>query len=244
MKQKINKNTITILKEDPLFDPRCCTYKLPGKIRNSIEDSISNDDTDEQVKTTLIGLMNEDEVNKNTLTYDSLVKLHQYIQRADQDYSQMPFYKFSELCKCIKPQARENKQLDDRLKLLRLKSSQAIYDQMISTVDKRIEDKLNRMADGEMSKSKLDGDGNLSTFNIYSNNNSNNQSRASEFKRLNGSVVAVFNSFLVFICTFVFCYKALEYSLPQPNIIAQTLFGIGGSTIVAIAELYFLIRVV
>lgn len=46
------------------------------------------------------------------------------------------------------------------------------------------------------------------------------------------------------ICTFVFCYKALEYALPNPKIIAQLLFGLAGFTVVAAAELYFLSEVI
>lgn len=247
--------TVQIKREDPYFDPRCCTYKLSGKTRDYIDKLINDSDVDSDVKAKLNDIMDEDEANKDTLTYDSLVELHKYIQRADKNYTN-PFYMFSDSCKCIKPQPRQNKQLEERLQLLRLKNSQAVYDQMACSVDKRIEDKIEKIIDGESnisfkSNKRRSSDKNLSTFNIYSNNNNinnnngnNNQSRTSEFKRLNGSIMAVINSFLVFICTFIFCYKALEYSLPQPNIIAQTLFGIGGSTIVAIAELYFLIRVV
>lgn len=215
---------------DPYFDPRSCTYKLDGKIRKHVDRLVKSDDVEEQTKSILTDLMDKEEANKNTLTYDSLVDLHKYISRADREYIE-PFYQFCEKCKCIKPKPRENKQLEERLRLLRLKDSHATYNNMTASVDRLVENKL------EMS---LD-----SSKKVYSTvNNADSQGEMSEFKKLNGPLVAVFNSFLVFICTFIFCYKALEYSLPKPNITGQVLFGLGGSIIVAIAELYFLFRVI
>lgn len=224
-----------IRKENPLSDPRYCTYKLSGSIRGKVEKLTHSEDVEEATKKILIDLMNQEEANKNTLTYDSLTKMHKYIQRADPDYIE-PFYLFSEKCKRIDPKPRENKQLDARLKILRLRSSQAEYNSMTAAVDRLVENKMEKLADSDDSNS---------TSKVYSNlNNTDGQSHMSEFKKLNGPMVAVFNSFLVFICTFIFCYKALEYAMPRPNIIAQVLFGLAGSTIVAIAELYFLLRVV
>lgn len=216
---------------DPYFDPRSCTYKLNGKIRKHVDRLIKSDDVEEEHKSILIDLLDREEANKNTLTYDSLVNLHKYIGRADKEYIE-PFYMFCDKCKCIKPKPRENKQLEERLRMLRLKDSQSTYDSMTASVDRLVENKLEKSLD--------------SSKNFYSNtdNNTDSQGEMSEFKKLNGPLVAVFNSFLVFICTFIFCYKALEYSLERPNITAQVLFGLGGSTIVAIAELYFLFRVI
>lgn len=230
---------MVVKKRDPLLDPRCCTYKLSGKIRGHVDRLLKDKELDKETKSILTDLMDEEEANKNTLTYDSLVKLHKFIQRADQNYTD-PFYLFADDCKCIEPKPRENKQLESRLRALRLRDSQSIYNNMTASIDRAIEDELEKQADGRGKCCKAD---NLSS-NVYSNNNNNNTNIQSEFKRLNGSLVAVINSFLVFICTFVFCYKALEYALPQPNIIVQVLFGLGGSTLVAIAELYFLMRVV
>lgn len=220
-----------IKSKDPYFDPRSCTYKLSGKIRKHVDSLIKSDDVEEHVKTILSNLMDKEETNKSTLTYDSLVNLHKYILRADKEYIE-PFYKFCDTCKCIKPKPRENKQLEERLKMLRLKDSQATYNSMTASVDRLVENKLN---------SSLD-----SSKNVYCTDErrQDRQSETSEFKKLNGPLVAVFNSFLVFICTFIFCYKALEYSLAKPNITAQVLFGLGGSIVVAIAELYFLSRVI
>lgn len=205
-------------KVEPFFDPSCCSYRLSTKIRAHVERLIKCKDVAQETKSVLIELMDEDETNKNTLSYESLTKLHKYIQRADPDYVG-PFYIFSESCKCIRPKPRENKQLEARLKLLRLRSSQQMYNNMTATVDRVVEKKIDEQIDINGSETK-------------------------ELKVLSGSMMAVINSFLVYICTFIFCFKAVEYSLPQPNIIAQVSFGLLGSTVVACAELYFLARVI
>lgn len=224
-------------KKDPFFDPRCCTYRLSSKIRDHVEQLINSEAVESDTKTVLTELMNEDESNKNTLVYDSIVKLHKFISRADEEYCE-PFYIFCEKCKCIMPKPRDNKQLDERLKLLRLRNSQSMYNKITVSVDRLSEKKVEK----EFDRANRD---NLSS-NFYSTNlnNTDTEDTMSEFKKVNGSVVAVFNSFLVCICTFIFFYKALEYAIPTPNITAQVLFGLGGSTVVAIAELYFLSRVI
>ena len=206
---------------DPLFDPSCCTYKLNGDIRNYVQELIDgkkDGQVDEKAQTILRDLMDQEEANKGTMSYDSLSELHRFMQRADKNYLD-PFYMLLEECKCIRPEQRENKQLETRLKRLRLRCSQQMYDKMASSVDRVVENKTNTslVNGGDTQK---------------------------EARLLNGSVMAVINSFLVFICTFIFCYKALEYSLAEPHIVGQVLFGLLGSTIVACAELYFLIRVI
>lgn len=205
-------------KEDPTFDPSCCTYKLGNKIRRHVEKILKDEDVEKETKTIIEDLMDLEEANKNTLKYDSLVKLHKYVQRADPDYCD-PFYMFSENCKCIPPKPRENSQLEERLKKLRLKSSQNMYNTMTSSVDRIVARKIDNQTDS-----------------VGGHNE--------EIKVFSGSTMAVINSFLVYICTFIFCYKAVEYSLSEPNIIAQVLFGLLGSTVVACAELYFLARVI
>lgn len=207
-------------KPNPLFDPRLCTYKLNPKVRGLIEDLINSKSVETETKVVLAELMEYEEGNKNTLDYESLVKLHKYYQRADPDY-QDPFYVFSESCKCIEPKPRDNQALDKRIKMLRLRETQLIYDKLTYTVDRTVKDKITRHEDGRESPGG-----------------------PTEFKDLYGSAIAVFNSFLVYICTFIFCYKAMEYSLERPNVILQAMFGFVASLVVAVAELYFLFRVV
>lgn len=220
-------------KIDPSFDPSSCSYKLDGATRSQIEELLKNEDAAEgRVKKILRLLMDEDESNKNTLSYDSLARLHKYLQHADPDRFPEPFYMLLDKCKCIKPKPRENEQLETRLQQLRLRNSQAIYNKMASSVDRLIEKKIE-----EESSSKGDTSGGIGC-------DSSTLAVGKELRLLSGSMIAVINSFLVYICTFVFCYKALEYSLPQPHIVGQVLFGLLGSTVVACAELYFLARVI
>lgn len=206
---------------DRLHDPRFCSYKLEGELRNHVEQLATSDQVEQDTRDRLREVLDEDEANKNTLSYESLTRLHKYLQRADEQYVETPFWLFKEACKCIKPRERANKQLEARLKQLRLRESQLMYDKTARDVDKEIENKLTRSS--QVRESSRPGE---------------------EFRAFNGSVMAVINSFLVYICTFVFCYKALEYALMEPNIIGQVLFGLFGSTVVAIAELYFLARVI
>lgn len=214
-------NVMKAQKKNPLFDPRLCQYKLNPYLREHVSKVLESSKVIEATKKVIEEIMKTEESNKNTLNYESLVKLHKYLQRADPEYSD-PFYKFSSACKCIEPKARENEKLDERLKELRLKSSQAMYDKMTSAVDRQVAKKLEQL--------------NL--------NSPNEGTTVTEFKNLYGSVIAVFNSFLVYICTFIFCYKALEYSMVEPNVTLQVAFGFAGSLVVAIAEVYFLLRVV
>lgn len=160
-------------------------------------------------------LMEEYRKNRNKFSYNSLTKLHKYNQRSDPDYP--PFWVLQDKCKCIKPKPRENKELELRLQRLRLRDSQNCYNQATNGI--------------ERSSKLVENDCNLSNV-------------TEDVRAVKGSLVAVLNSFLVFICTFIFCYKAMEYALPQPHIPGQVLFGLFGSTVVACAELYFLARVV
>jgi len=207
--------------KDPTFDPSCCSYKLTGKQRVRIENLLKSDDLPGYVKSKLEAIMWEEERNKNTLSYYSLESLHKYLQHADPHTYSEPFYLFQDQCKCIEPKPRDNKQLEARLRSLRLKNSHSDYERMVSSVDRLVEKRIEC---------------------ISSNGEVNNV--ASDLRYFDGSLMALINSFLVYICTFIFCYKALEYALPQPHIIGQVLFGLFGSTVVACAELYFLARVI
>lgn len=220
---------------ESLIDPRCCKYRLDQKHRKHVNELLTSNDIDKDTKSRLELLMDEDECNKNTLTYESLVTLHKYIQRADRSYMD-PFYVFAETCKRIEPKPRDNEQLEKRLQQLRFRESHAIYEGMTSSVDRLVENKILAKADAADSRQAIQ----LSTGSSVECP----KSTLTEVRELYGSAIAVFNSFLVFLCTFLMSYKALEYALPVPNIIAQTSFGLFCSLVVAVAELYFLMRVV
>lgn len=62
------------------------------------------------------------------------------------------------------------------------------------------------------------------------------------WKEIRNQYIAVVNMVLTIAGTFVFVYKAVEYSLPTPNEAAQALLAILACLVVAVAELYFLLR--
>ncbi|XP_064486822.1 uncharacterized protein LOC135399073 [Ornithodoros turicata] len=67
---------------------------------------------------------------------------------------------------------------------------------------------------------------------------------ASDFRDVKKQCLAVVNLLVTIGGTFAFFYKAVEYSLPQPHIPAQVLSGLFASLLVAVAELYFLVKVI
>lgn len=62
------------------------------------------------------------------------------------------------------------------------------------------------------------------------------------WREIRNQYIAVINMVLTIGGTFAFVFKAVEYSLPVPNPAAQTLLGILACLVVAVAELYFLLR--
>ncbi|XP_022643345.1 uncharacterized protein LOC111242792 [Varroa destructor] len=62
------------------------------------------------------------------------------------------------------------------------------------------------------------------------------------WRQLRRQYIAMINTLVTIGGTFVFFYKAVEYSLPEPNIPAQVLVAILASLVVAVSELYFLLR--
>lgn len=67
--------------------------------------------------------------------------------------------------------------------------------------------------------------------------------KISEAKRTKTLLTALINGFLVVICSFFFTYKATEYTLSESDQTVQVLVATLATCIVAIAELYFFIRV-
>ncbi|XP_054710673.1 transmembrane protein 199-like [Uloborus diversus] len=65
-----------------------------------------------------------------------------------------------------------------------------------------------------------------------------------DIKAVTSQVTAIINFVLSIGGSFFFAYKAVEYALPQQNIPAQVLMGIITSTVVALADLYFLARTI
>ncbi|PRD26333.1 UNVERIFIED_CONTAM: transmembrane protein [Trichonephila clavipes] len=65
-----------------------------------------------------------------------------------------------------------------------------------------------------------------------------------DIKSMQSQIIAVINFVLTVGGSFCFVYKAVEYALPQENIPAQTLMAVLASTVVAVADLYFLLKTI
>lgn len=64
----------------------------------------------------------------------------------------------------------------------------------------------------------------------------------SDVQGLRSQMVAVFNLVVTVFACFLFGYKAVEYSLPSPNLAAQVISGVLVASVGAIADLYFLAK--
>ncbi|KAI1293733.1 putative transmembrane protein [Halotydeus destructor] len=64
-----------------------------------------------------------------------------------------------------------------------------------------------------------------------------------DIRELKPTLIALLNSLLVVGGTFLFVFKAVEYSTTEPNINVQILVSLIASSIVAIAELYFFAKI-
>ncbi|GFU03735.1 transmembrane protein [Nephila pilipes] len=65
-----------------------------------------------------------------------------------------------------------------------------------------------------------------------------------DIKSVTSQIIAVINFVLTVGGSFCFVYKAVEYALPQENIPAQALMAVLASTVVALADLYFLMKTI
>ncbi|CAG2104692.1 unnamed protein product [Medioppia subpectinata] len=110
-----------------------------------------------------------------------------------------------------------NKELEDRLAELNCKQSNRDYNSMTSSV---------------------------SVGPNPAKQSAESVSLGAEFRQMRPTLIATANAFLTIGGTFFFCYKAVEYSLPEPNISSQILSGLFGAMVVAVAEIYFLVRII
>ncbi|XP_015792294.1 transmembrane protein 199-like [Tetranychus urticae] len=78
---------------------------------------------------------------------------------------------------------------------------------------------------------------------LTSANSKENKNLSKEVKEIKSLITALINGLLVVLCSFYFIYKVVEYSLPKQDIPFQIIVALAASTVIAIAELYFFIRV-
>ncbi|XP_013420755.1 transmembrane protein 199-like [Lingula anatina] len=64
-----------------------------------------------------------------------------------------------------------------------------------------------------------------------------------EIKSVNRHMISVLNFVLTVVGSFVFAYKAVEYSLSEPNMAMQLMAGMTFATVVFFADVYFIIKI-
>jgi len=211
---------------DKQLDPRTLSYRLKHPIRKKInallEGKLSSTTQSKDEKKgqesdiiRLKDLIEREEESKNLLSYEDVSSLHQLLQRLDSTYNSF-FYQFLDECRAFVPEERQNKELDQRLKKLQMESGLKSYQEMTRGVSN---------IGSESSSTSLSGVG-------------------QEIRNLKPTLIALINSLLVIGGTFVFVFKAVEYSLSTPDIVVQVFAGLIASIVVAIAEIYFLIKVI
>ncbi|KAI0214660.1 transmembrane protein 199 [Lamellibrachia satsuma] len=80
------------------------------------------------------------------------------------------------------------------------------------------------------------------THNIDSQRIKEPSTMGQEIRSVNQKLIAMFNFVLTVIGSFVFAYKATEYSLQKPSFELQLCSGLVVATIVFMADVYFLIK--
>lgn len=149
--------------------------------------------------------------------YEDLVELHRLLLFLDKNEKiQNFFYEFLEdnFRICQMPENRKNPLLDARLKQLKLKAATSDYNAMISNVKGYHSRSLDKLSLGE------------------------------EIRNIKSTILATINAMMVIIATFFFFFFAIKYIRPDYEIGKLVLFSFGAATIVAIAEIYFLMRII
>ncbi|XP_053202043.1 uncharacterized protein LOC128386952 [Panonychus citri] len=190
---------------DKQLDPRECQYRLNGKIRKIISKCLDKQDDHDDSLDKLKTIMDQEEGNKQMVSYDDLTEIHKCLQHLDSTY-QLFFYQLLEETNTIIPKNNKAPELKARLARLKCEAAAKEY------------------------KAMTDG------INLVPSNSKQNQASANsinEVRQIKTLITALINGVMVVFCSFFFVYKAVEYSLPQPNINTQILVAI-----IVIVDLY------
>lgn len=123
----------------------------------------------------------------------------------------------SELCLPSPVIPPRNPELESRVQRLRNQQLNREYDKMTASVDP-----------GRRSATSVTAASHL----------------GSDLRQVKQQSIAVVNFLVSVGGTFAFFYKAVEYALPDPHIPVQVLAGLFAAIVVAVAELYFVIKVI
>ena len=202
--------------------------------RNSKKEVNENDihpDEDEEQRERIIAKMEQieiilcraDDEQKQTFTYNDLVELHRLLQHLDpsenMELAREYFYEFLENNFRVMqlPERRTNLSLDERLRKLRFKAASDEYDSMVQ---------------------------NVAHYVIGNNRFGAKFSMSQDFRQLRSTLLATINAMMVIAATFFFFYVTIHYTRPDFDTGKVVLYSFGASMVVAMAELYFLIRII
>ncbi|XP_053202144.1 uncharacterized protein LOC128387033 [Panonychus citri] len=158
---------------DKQLDPRECQYRLNGKIHTHNKDLALD-----KLKT----IMDQEEGNKQMVSYDDLTEIHKCLQHLDSTY-QLFFYQLLEETNTIIP--KNNKAPELKARLARLKCEAAAKE-------------YKAMTDGI----------NLVPSNSKQNQASANS--INEVRQIKTLITALINGVMVVFCSFFFVYKAVN----------------------------------
>lgn len=200
--------------EDKWLDPTKLQYRLRNSLRKRIESAINNDhDKSKEDLRQELNQLFEEDESSKQLLSYDQVSQVHKLLQRLDSSYFLYFFEFLDECRVFVPEERSNKELEARLKQLQLESSKKAYECMTGSV-----------LVNTKSKSTL-------------------SSLGSDIKSIRKSLIAIFNSALVVAGTFVFVYKAVEYSRPEPDVTLQVFSALIASIVVAMAELYFLAKI-
>ena len=164
-----------------------------------------------------------DDEQKQSFTYQNLVDLHRYMQYLDDKYRDKFFYEFLDQFRVVQfPKRRGNESLDQRIRRLKTEAAAVEYNSMIANVSHCI----NGQAKKSGSKHKTP------------------YSFREDIRMIRSTILATINAFMVIVATFFFIYYAIGYIRTDITTEHQVLFSFVSAMVVAIAEIYFLLRIV
>ncbi|KAH7645946.1 uncharacterized protein LOC124498886 [Dermatophagoides farinae] len=195
------------------------------------DENVHTDEGDKEQSTIIIAKIEQIEVilhraddeQKQTFTYNDLIELHRLLQHLDpsehMNVAKEYFYEFLEGNFRVMqlPERRTNLSLDERLRKLRFKAASDEYDSMVH---------------------------NVAHYVIGNNRIGARFSMSQDFRQIRSTLLAAINAMMVIAATFFFFYVTIHYARPDFDTGKVVLYSFGASMVVAMAELYFLIRII
>ena len=178
----------------------------------------------------------------DTFSHSDLTRMHQLLQYlesdlrsqddlGDKDDKDLPaktfknkaifmerfFFEFLENFKPLENEATGNEEYHARIRKLKVQHADREYSQMSSSVSRMIGNKGNKAG----------------RFSLQE-----------DIRSIRTTLLATMNAMMVIVAVFFFFYVAIGYSMPEVNVANKVLYSFAAAMISAIAEVYFLIRIV